>query len=207
MLKKCISNILLRKILLSGGAAGKTSITFHGNINLTFSHEEWKSSDSYWAISIIDKNRKEFKRITSSGKALENNLSISLPKGTYYVKIAGDCLGVPDIPYSFVLSGNFENDKFTSQPKQVNVPSNKAWTVTLNKELDVKTITDKNIYITDPYGDFVSIVCYVENKTLYIVPLKEYDNGKTYTLWIENLKSKDGTVMKKNTKMDFQIEQ
>ncbi len=47
--------------------------------------------------------------------------------------------------------------------------------------------------------------CQNIDKKIYIVPVRDYTRGEIYTLWIKDLKAEDGTVLKKNVKMEFTI--
>ncbi len=90
------------------------------------------------------------------------------------------------------------------------VPIDKTWKINFNSPLDIDTIKEKNIYITDTAGNIVPMF-YTQNlgedMSIYVVPVKNYEYGKTYTLWIKDLKTKNGQVLHKNIKMQFTIEQ
>ncbi|MCY6353719.1 right-handed parallel beta-helix repeat-containing protein [Clostridium sp. ZS2-4] len=91
-----------------------------------------------------------------------------------------------------------------------NVPIDKVWKINFNEPLDINTIKEKNICITDE-DENVLPMFYTQNlgkdMSIYIVPVKNYEYGKNYTLWVKDLKSKNGQVLSKNIKMKFTIEQ
>lgn len=90
------------------------------------------------------------------------------------------------------------------------VPINKTWKINFNSPLDMDTIKEKNIYVTDANGNILPMFYtqnFGEDMSIYIMPVKNYEYGKTYTLWIKDLKSKNGQVLHKNAKMQFTTEQ
>lgn len=90
------------------------------------------------------------------------------------------------------------------------VPINKTWKINFNSSLDMDTIKEKNIYVTDSNGDIIPMFYtqnFGEDMSIYIMPVKNYDYDKIYTLWIKDLKSKNGQVLHKNVKMQFTTEQ
>lgn len=95
--------------------------------------------------------------------------------------------------------------------EQHNVLPDKTWIVDFNKTLHIETIKQKNVYITDKKGTILPMFYYQLNpdidKNIYVMPLKEYQSGQTYTLWIKDLKASDGSVLSKKVKMKFTIQQ
>lgn len=93
---------------------------------------------------------------------------------------------------------------------QYDVIPNKTWTIDFNKTLDIETIKQKNIYITDKEGAILPMFYYQLSrdidKKIFIMPIKEYKLGQSYTLWIKDLKASDGSVLRKKVKMDFTIQ-
>ncbi len=94
---------------------------------------------------------------------------------------------------------------------QFNVPKNKTWTIEFNKTLDISTIQERNIYVTDKFGQLISMFYYQRyqdiDRKIYVMPVRDYTPGETYTLWTKDLNAKDGTVLSKNVKMEFTINQ
>lgn len=92
---------------------------------------------------------------------------------------------------------------------QYNIEPDKTWTIEFNKIIDIKTIKENNIYVTDQNGQIISMYYYQRQqdieKVIYIVPIKDYQSGQTYTLWIRDLMAEDGSMLSKNIKMQFTI--
>ena len=103
------------------------------------------------------------------------------------------------------------NGDFKVWKPKFNVPVNKEWTVEFNLPLDIRTITDKNIYITDKNGNMISMLYIIDRQNndvskVTITPINNYKQGETYTLWIKDIKGTNGTIIKQNVKMEFTIE-
>lgn len=87
------------------------------------------------------------------------------------------------------------------------VAKDKMWTITLNKNVSVDTVREKNVYIEDSKGNIVPMLYYVEQsnlKQIKLIPVKDYISGETYTLWIKDLQSTVGQTVK-YTKKTFTV--
>ncbi|MCM1990260.1 Ig-like domain-containing protein [Oceanirhabdus seepicola] len=92
--------------------------------------------------------------------------------------------------------------------EEVQLP-NKEWSIVFSTGLDKQTINNKNIYVLDSKDKKVSNIKlkYIEEeKTLKIIPGKEYEQGKSYFLCLdEGLKSHQGKPLSKPYKLQFEI--
>ncbi|MCY6485268.1 hypothetical protein OW763_13050 [Clostridium aestuarii] len=188
----------------------KFILTDNRQLTVCFTHEELSinSSSTYWTISIISKEGTERKSMVSFSDDISDSLSIGLARGTYYIRIKSSNSRLTNIPYKVILYGDFSKDTFTIKDKQTGIPSNKIWDITASKAININTIIQKNIYVTDKYGEIVPMLYYTDPKTpntISLLPIDNYDKGKTYTLWIKDLILEGGSFLKKRTKMDFQI--
>lgn len=79
-----------------------------------------------------------------------------------------------------------------------NVGQYKCWTITLNKEVDYGTITAANIYVVDSKGVKAPVQTALTQgkKVIYVFNIEPYKRGETYTIYIQNLKSTSGAVIK-----------
>jgi len=128
------------------------------------------------------------------------------------VKVSTD----PDYTFTVTtdrsLVTNFEEDRslYTKvESKDAVIPA-KNWLVKFNEELDFSTINNKNIYITNSYGN-IHPVSYANNEsnslnTVQLTPQSAYTRGETYTIWIKNLKSASGKFLARWTLMDFTVQ-
>jgi len=79
-----------------------------------------------------------------------------------------------------------------------NVGQYKCWTITLNKEVDYGTITAANIYVVDSKGNKAPVQTALTQgkKVIYLFNIEPYKRGETYTIYIQNLKSTSGAIIK-----------
>lgn len=98
------------------------------------------------------------------------------------------------------------DDLYTRWEPKEDVPLDYKCHVEFNLPMDTSTITEKNIYITDEDDEIAPMLYIVDvndNTKLILSPVKDYEKGQTYTLWIEDIKSTAGEILKQWTKMDF----
>lgn len=98
-------------------------------------------------------------------------------------------------------------NSYTTWNGKTEVSSNKIWSVTFTGEADSSYITDSHIYVKDSSGNLVSVTLSLssDNKTVLVQPLVSYEASKTYTLYLDGVKSKNGKVLTKNITMNFTI--
>lgn len=98
---------------------------------------------------------------------------------------------------------------YTSLESKTNVSISEDWEVKFSLDIDASTIKEKNIFITDSKGVNHSMLYLIDREnglsTVQLIPAKEYTKGETYTLWIKNIKSKNGGILKRWTSMDFTV--
>lgn len=87
------------------------------------------------------------------------------------------------------------------------VPSNKIWSVSFTSEANPSDVTDSHIYVKDSSDNIVPVTLSLSSdcKTVLVQSLTPYEACKTYTLYIENMKSKFYKLLEKNIKMNFTI--
>lgn len=100
-----------------------------------------------------------------------------------------------------VIQGDFQE-----LTHKLNVSPNKGWIINFSAPVDLSTVTNNNIYVTDEQGNKISAYhSLVNNKAIRIIPDENYKAGKTYTVWVKDLKSTAGQTLQQNTKMEFTI--
>lgn len=101
------------------------------------------------------------------------------------------------------------NDGFKEMTQKLNTPIDKMWDVTYSLAIDITTIREKNIYVTDAKGTITPVLYVIDrsrsDSKVSIIPVKDYTKGETYTLWIKDIKAEDGKILKENVKMKFTI--
>lgn len=100
-----------------------------------------------------------------------------------------------------VNDGNFHEF-----PHKLNVQANKKWAVKFNAAVDLKTVLNDNIYVTDEQGNEVSVYhSPIDNETIQVIPDHNYKAGETYTIWVKDIESSKGKTLNQSTKMKFTI--
>lgn len=99
--------------------------------------------------------------------------------------------------------------KWGAITEKTNIPNDKEWKIKFNKSIDSTTAIGKNIYVMDENENLVStsIKLNSDNTEIQVIPSQKYVDGKKYTLYIKDLKAKDGRLLNNNVKMPFSIVQ
>ena len=83
------------------------------------------------------------------------------------------------------------------------------WTITFNSKVDLETIHQASIFVTQDLQNFLQVQLYVnpDQKSITVkAPLNGYEKGESYTLYISDLvKSENGTPLKEQISMEFTI--
>ncbi len=113
--------------------------------------------------------------------------------------------GYGTINYPFIPDTKLNDTSIKEMEAKSQVSLNKSWDISFNFPIDMDTINKENIYIIDKNNNtFPTRVVETEDDSkIKLVPLKEYTPGDVYTIWIKDVKSKDGRVLKQRTKMNF----
>lgn len=86
---------------------------------------------------------------------------------------------------------------------------NKVWQVKFNQVLEMSSLNDTTILVRDALNRKfdVKFALSEDEKTLKITPVKSYESGENYTLYISTkVKSKDGKFLKEPIKMTFNVD-
>ena len=89
------------------------------------------------------------------------------------------------------------------------VDNNKVWNIRFNKSVDLSSINKEQIFVEDKSHNKFPVGLQVENegKEIKVVPMKNYNNGETYFLYVlEDVVDKDAKKsLRKGIKMQFNI--
>ncbi|WP_345242837.1 Ig-like domain-containing protein [Pontibacillus salipaludis] len=142
-----------------------------------------------------------------SGPHFRNDNKLSNQYITYEVK--GNGINGYIASANLRAAENFQTEfsKEASLQPSESVSPDKTWTVTFNTEIDEDTVTPKNLYIVHENGVGIrsSVSLNEEQKAVTIDPMNDLNPG-TYNLYIKNIKSDHGLLIKKPIQMSFTVE-
>lgn len=234
MLKK-ISSLLLGLLLLINFSlinASAQELSYYGESKTDLSYKVIKERfniepDKQWTIrlsneigndSLIEENiyvlNEDNKEIGVKLGLLEDNKSIIItPLSDYeygksytlYIENLKDINGNnlnENIQMKFTIKDEYEelNEKY-------NVAVNKYWTIEFSKPVDFNSVNEENIFVLDENGNAIEIEYSFDKTKRYIkvIPVKNYEYGKSYVLFVKYLKDTEGKKLKDNVKMKFNI--
>ena len=109
------------------------------------------------------------------------------------------------------INNEIEPEKWEKREPALDVAPDKTWTVEFNQPLDMETIRQQNIFVTDRNGNIIPMFYFQKEQNvdmdIHIMPVTDYLPGEEYTLWIRDIKSKNGQVLEKHVKQPFVIQQ
>ncbi|MCP1143723.1 fibronectin type III domain-containing protein [Lysinibacillus endophyticus] len=90
-------------------------------------------------------------------------------------------------------------------------PADKVWRINFSKEVDATSVHSQNVYVISESGIMVNVSVKVDPsnaKTVLVQPPSSgYEFGKSYTVYVQNIKEKGTSkLIKENVKMKFTIE-
>ena len=150
----------------------------------------------------IDSNGTSFK---INNAALKNSETYTVTVGAGAVKSKASGIGNEEIRWSFTTAAPSD----FSFPAKVDVPTDKQWVITFNKELDPFAAVEAFIQIADSKNNSVDIIASIDSNGKSILvnpPQGGYTPGETYYLTIEKgIKSKTGQTTSTSVRMQFTI--
>lgn len=172
------------------------------------------TTDKYIFLEILDSNKETRLFYVSNSYYWKNKLENLKMNTAVSIRFA---LGTPENyneMYAFPLrvintpvdKNSLTDDNWLSMDPCFNVAIDKKWTITLSQELGDFSIDNSNIYITDIEGNIIASTIEVsdDNKSITILPCKNYKLGEKYCLFITNsLQNIDPSF--KGSRMNFQI--
>lgn len=183
----------------------KISIPETKEVEIRFEHEIGELQVfNVWKIEVMDKYGKVYKEFgigESEGLIKEK---VTLKAGVYYIKIQSGTINSP-LEYKVGINGDFSRLNFKVDTLTEKVDKNYVWNLKFDKDVDVSTIMEGNIYILDEFGYKVLHNVCVEGKNMYIYSVEEYETGKKYSLNVDKIKFKDKSVLNKQTKTIFYV--
>lgn len=97
-------------------------------------------------------------------------------------------------------------EDYIELPAKYRVLKDKNWTIKFNKSILFYEITSENIYILDENGKKVDVTIEkIDENSISVIPVNNYIKGKTYNLFIKEVRSTDKKELNKTMKMEFTI--
>lgn len=93
-------------------------------------------------------------------------------------------------------------------PAKTDISPDKTWTIRFNMIVDVNSLNNQNIYVTDVIGNKVKIeiIPGVDGSSALVVPISSYQSGQTYYLYIsKGIRSQAGKNLKQGVFNKFTI--
>ncbi|KOF56883.1 hypothetical protein AGR56_09645 [Clostridium sp. DMHC 10] len=194
-----LSSIPHKKLASIKINASKTTLNYgeKSDISLTGYYDDGTSeqiqyNDANWSTSDLNV------AIISDGNVISRNSG----KATISVEYEGlkDNLDITVLPQ--------DNTDYKVLDTKYDQPVDKVLDVNFSTKIDISTVKEKNIYVTDSQNNILPMFYYCnqgsENR-ISIIPVKDYVSGQAYTLWIKDIKSADGKTLSQNVKMNFTI--
>lgn len=88
---------------------------------------------------------------------------------------------------------------------QYNIPLDKVWTITFNKDVDINSINESTIYILDDDQNKVSLTYEVNGKKVRLIPKENYIPNKEYTIFITKGVKSENVNLKTPVEKQFSI--
>ncbi|KZL90620.1 transglutaminase domain-containing protein [Clostridium magnum] len=97
----------------------------------------------------------------------------------------------------------FADSNYTVFTAKQNISTDKVWNIKFSKDIDKNTVNSENIRVVDENGDSLKLDLSSSGNNISIKPSSTYDPGKTYTIYVDNIKALNGSALKKPRTMKF----
>lgn len=107
------------------------------------------------------------------------------------------------------LYANEDIEQYTLRNGLNNLASDHVLSLSFDLDLDLSTLESKNIFITDATGLLHPVFYLVDRNSgsskIHLIPARAYEAGGSYTLWVKDIRSKEGKTLSQWYRMDFKI--
>lgn len=90
-------------------------------------------------------------------------------------------------------------------PTQQNISVDKSWKIVFSDNIDLASVTSDNVKVEDESGNPIDIDVSSNQNYITVKPKTSYQAGKSYTLYVSNIKSLKGNTLKNPGMMKFSI--
>lgn len=135
--------------------------------------------------------------ITSGGEVMKqmNNFKKLLSLKLFYIVFVLTLLIIPQ--------RIFAQDTYKTFAAQQNVSLNKIWNIKFSDNINPSTANKDNIKIVDDKGTSLDLNISCSGNIVTLKPVSNYEDGKAYTIYINNIKSTKGSDLKTPAMMNF----
>ncbi|NMM63744.1 transglutaminase [Clostridium sp. P21] len=103
----------------------------------------------------------------------------------------------------FCTSTVFAQSNYTVFTDQQNISTDKTWNVKFSKDIDKNTVTNENVKVIDDTGSSIKLDLSSSGNIISVKPLVSYTPGKTYTIYVNNIKALNGAALLNPATMKF----
>jgi Transglutaminase-like enzymes, putative cysteine proteases len=97
----------------------------------------------------------------------------------------------------------FADSNYTVFTAKQNISPDKVWNIKFSKDIDKNTVTSENIRVVDENGNSLKLDLSSSGNIISVKPLSTYNPGKTYTIYVDNIKALNGVALKNPGTMKF----
>lgn len=104
-----------------------------------------------------------------------------------------------------LLSTNtvFAKSDYTVFTEQQNVSIDKIWNIKFSKDINKNTVNKENVKVVDDTGNLIKLDLSSSGNIISVKPSNNYNPGKTYTMYISNIKALNGASLENPGTMKF----
>lgn len=88
-------------------------------------------------------------------------------------------------------------------PAQQNISVDKSWKILFSDNIDSSSVNSSNIKVIDENGNNIDVDMTLGKNYITVSPKENYSSGENYTLYVSNIRSTSGNVLKTPGMMKF----
>ena len=97
----------------------------------------------------------------------------------------------------------FAESNYTIFTAQQNTSTDKVWNIKFSKDIDKNTVTSQNVRVVDDTGNSIELDLSSSRNIISVKSSTNYNPGKTYTMYVNNIKGLNGAALKNPGTMKF----
>ncbi len=105
----------------------------------------------------------------------------------------------------FYTSTVFAENNYTVFNAQQNISTDKVWNIKFSSDIDKNSVNNQNVKVVDENGSPLKLNLSCSGNVVSVKPLTNYNSGKTYTIYVDNINTLNGYNLKNPGTMNFTI--